>query len=385
MKNIGGKVKLNDLTKKTPWNMNDFTILKELDNDIAHENKNFEYMIINNKGTEIYEWPSYVEKEVKKIPYGTKVEVKSYRYNNPDISIEEGYEKDYYNGDLYLNWTYVTYDGVSGWVPSEDIGYKDLNANYSLISTYRGAKIYETSEDAWMASSNVSTNNKPKEIGVIPSNTVIEDYYIIKSSYKFSNIHLKYNGQWRWIVPAYSPEYNEETVIFVYENELHRIVLDVDYIFVGLNNKLSIIPKGTEIYEDYCNEYSTEVADLLFVNYNGEKGWAIKVNKYDLTDKEYKEKFDKVYNEIEEYLKKQKDTKTEISNIETNQERNKDTDIINKNIETENNNQSVSNSNNTVTQINQNSANQMVTICVIIAISVTIVGVIILVVLNKHK
>jgi len=381
MKNIGGKVKLNDLTKKTPWNMKDFTILKELNNDIAHEKKNFEYVITNKNGTEIYEWPSYVEKKVKKIPYGTKIEVKSYRYNNPDNNNNEGYHEE----QLYLDWTYVTYDGVSGWVPSNDIGYKNLNDNYSLISTYRGAKIYETSEDAWMASSNITTNNKPKEIGIIPANTVIENYYIIKSSYKFSNIHLKYNGQWGWIAPAYAPEYNEETVIFVYENDLHRIVLDVDYIFVGLNNKLSIIPKGTEIYEDYCNEYDNDVANLLFVNYNGDKGWAIEVNRYDLNDNEYKEKFNKIYNEIDEYLKNKKDTKTETNNIEINQEANKNTDIINKNIELENNNQSVSDSNNTATQISQNSANQMVTICVIIAASVTIVGLIILVLLNKRK
>ena len=337
-------------------------------------------MVTNKKGTEIYEWPSFVEKTIKKIPYGTKIEVKSYRYNNPDNNIE-----GYYEEQLYLDWTYVTFDGVSGWVPSDDIGYKNLNAEYSLISTYRGANIYETSEDAWMASSNVAINNKSKEIGIIPANTVIEDYYIMKSSYKSSNIHLKYNGKWGWIAPAYSPEYNEETVIFVYENDLNRIVLDVDYIFVGLNNKSSIIPKGTEIYEDYCNEYSNDVADLLFINHNGEKGWAIKVNRYELTEKEYKEKFDKVYNEINEYLKKQKNTKTEANNIEINQKENKDTDIINESIEPENNNQSVSNSNNTVTQISQNPANQMVTTCVIIAVSVTIVGLIILVLLNKRK
>ena len=173
------------------------------------------------------------------IPKGTKLTV---------YSEKEGYDSP---------WYYTEYNGNGGWICELDgvIGY----AADGSFKAYMDMEI---------------TDNKGKVLGILPANTEIHDYYFLdmwSQGYYFTyngitgsvyNREVAFEASYvtkveviKPGVKIYTNYYEEET-----ENEILRKLKDVVYEEIPVGTTLEII-------------YDTDYAGILFIEYDGVKGW----------------------------------------------------------------------------------------------------------------
>lgn len=320
-----GLILLKDLTKKTPWKMSDFTFGTE----------EYEEVILNEDGVEIYEWPSKLEKVVGKIPYGTTIKYK--------VANEEGY------------WDYVTYNGISGWIygRSDSTGY--LMENSKLMTTWRGASIHDINGN---------------EIGTIPANTLIEKYYITSSGKDtFGTYYLTYNEISGYI--DFNMDFKDE-IATSWNDSQSEYTIDYDgAVLIGTDNEITLIPKGTTLKSTFIGGYQR------FTNYNGKDGWVFERPGFPAGDDERAEWS---LNRVKDAIKEATDF---IQAKETNID--EDTKMQNNNTEKENNVEPSDNRIEVSTGETKLSPIQIILICILCAVVASLVTVIIITLINKKN
>ena len=308
--NEWGMVLFKDLSRTKPWDMSEF---------IFGDYK-WEETILNKNGVEIYEWPSKLEKVIGKIPYGTTIECK--------MANNEGY------------WFYLTYNGVSGWIYAKDESTGELYTKLKLMTTWKGASILDINRN---------------EIGKIPANTVINEYYLANNSHNWNRTYyLTYNGISGYI--DINGKYDDEVVVF--DNK--KFIYTVDYdnaILIGTNNEIIDIPKGTEL--EIKEPWDWDYCLLTFTSFSGKDGWIFMpqfVDDYELQE---------AIKDAKDYIKYGKSNLNKKDNTKNVIDDNNENKIIKKS--------------------SKMSAKQIVIICVISSLIIAIITTVIIIVVNKNK
>ena len=165
----------------------------------------------------------------------------------PESSVEVRNYLKHDDWNNYVSFCYATYNGISGWIGTDECAYLDLSGEY------RG---YVTSKDI-----------KTSKGTVVPMFTLIEDYYVFEGEAKFK-IVIYYNGEYAKLdVQNDIAHFSNKTLEFILSDDA------VLYEQADLNSQVleEIIPKDTTLQYEYFTEWN--FIDWIYTTYNGKNGW----------------------------------------------------------------------------------------------------------------
>ncbi|MBQ9315078.1 MAG: hypothetical protein IJ220_08850 [Clostridia bacterium] len=328
-------VSSDDVTK-TNWELSDY-----------HFKEEEELTILKKDGLEIHEWPADNYSVKGSIPYGTKIMGQEVQYGEADA------------------WYYITYNGINGWICELNgaIGKRDTNKTFMTL--WKDTPIRE------------NTHDDSEIIGNIPANTVIDDYYVV-DPWSWC-IYVNYNGNTGYIHKL-RVAYNYEDSDWYTSHKTYTVNYD-NAVFIGLDNSITNIPKGTVVKCSYMQSENNDPSAWGLTSYNGEQGWLYCYGVFTddgngwMTQDALNQYMEDVVETVKG-LKVDSGDEAEVSPLKSGDEINSGENIeplSNENVET-------SNDSNTVM-----TSTQIILICVLCAVIASVTTAVIIIFVNKKK
>ena len=243
------EIKYSDVSKK----------VSQVGPEYGHKlSKTVSTVVINPNGTPLRDGPADSYQKITTIPYGTIL------------------NSNYDSSENYPGWSYVTYNGYSGWIFS----YEPDSAEC--------ASVVENPEKCWVEILDkghyiydkpyVRSVGKQNRIGEIAPGTKL--YY--KYTY-FDEIYVEYNGIKGWITPftKYGPGRHFDCVVYdnsgvTVKNTKGISLYKKPFLSGETGEKILTIPNGAKMNTLKCVICGDEYENTnywYFVNYNDHSGW----------------------------------------------------------------------------------------------------------------